>query len=110
MMSRRKAQHKRLATYCPACGSDIYFRKLPNRGSQVSCHLCHSLLEVKRLAPLTLEWAFEEPFDFGEFVPQARYSSQNSMVHEDHENGEDDASGNWDEHWDDDWDEEEFED
>ena len=108
-MSQRKAHHKRLATFCPACGSDVHFRRLPSRGSLVSCNLCHSLLEVTRLAPLTLEWAFEEPFDDGEFEPKARYGGRDGKSHEYYEEDPDGLGGKWEEDWEDNWDEDEFE-
>jgi len=57
----KKSARKALSAYCPACGTDISFRKLPRRGHYIACHECESLLEVVRLAPLTLKWAFEEP-------------------------------------------------
>ena len=59
----KKSLKRGLATYCPACGADIHFRRLPRRGHHVTCFECSSLLEVTRLAPVTLEWAFEEPYE-----------------------------------------------
>lgn len=61
-MARGRTRNSWLAT-CPACGSEISFRRQPRRGQFVTCHDCDSLLEVLRLSPLKLEWAFEDPFD-----------------------------------------------
>ena len=108
-MSWRKAHKKGLATYCPACGSDIFFRRLHRRGSHVTCHQCHSLLEVSRLAPLTLEWAFEEPLFDSDFSPRSRHDSRDKRAVEDYGIGGDDFSDEWDDRWDEGWDEEEFE-
>ena len=48
---------------CPACGSRIQLRKMPRRGHVITCQDCASMLVVTRLAPLKLDWAFEEPFE-----------------------------------------------
>jgi lysine biosynthesis protein LysW len=48
---------------CPACGARIHLRKMPRKDHFITCQNCDSMLVVTRLAPLKLEWAFEEPFD-----------------------------------------------
>ena len=80
-MSQRRTKRKGLATFCPACGSDIHFRRLPRRGSTVTCRECQSFLEVRRLAPLTLEWAFEEPLSDDELDrnPYADYRDRHGF-------------------------------
>lgn len=59
-MARGKRTGYQVA-YCPACASEIFFRRRPGRGQLVTCRSCDSLLEVTETAPLELEWAFEEP-------------------------------------------------
>lgn len=102
-MSQRHGYKKRMTTFCPACGSDMQFRKLPRRGNTVTCRQCQSLLEVTRLAPLTLEWAFEEPFDDDDYGDVGR-SNRNRQDFEDF----DLEPGDGDEEWGDDWDEEDW--
>lgn len=58
---RRKSKNGQEAT-CPACGYHIRLRRVPRKGQFITCWACDSMLEVARLAPLKLEWAFEEPF------------------------------------------------
>lgn len=65
MVSGNK-KHKKVSVFeatCPACGTRIHLRKMPRRGQFITCQECDSMLVVARLAPLRLEWAFEEPFD-----------------------------------------------
>jgi hypothetical protein len=92
-----------LSTYCPACGIDIHFRKLPKRGHHVTCFECKSLLEVIRLAPLTLEWAFEEPFE-DDYVDSHDF---NYSTDGKNENGYEfdyvDVAEEWEDDWEDDW-------
>lgn len=72
-----KSSKRHLRSICPACGSEIPFRKLPRRGHHVTCYECSSLLEVVQLAPLTLEWAFEEPFsDDDSYSADSRYRAK----------------------------------
>jgi lysine biosynthesis protein LysW len=60
-----KASKNGFQATCPACGSQIRLRKQPKRGQFVTCHDCDSILEVTRLSPLRLEWAFDEAIDDG---------------------------------------------
>jgi len=101
-MTQRRAYKKGLATYCPACGSDIRFRRLPRRGSTVTCQECQSFLQVMRLAPLTLEWAFEEPFEDDVFEPDFQRKDQDSLSFE-----VIDLGSELDEAWEEEWDEDE---
>jgi hypothetical protein len=107
-MAQRHRTKKGMATFCPACGSDLHFRRLPTRGSNVTCRECQSLLQVTRLAPLTLAWAFEDPFDdeldIGDYRERRGQSDDDEF---DPVPG--DADADWDDEWADDWDEEETE-
>jgi hypothetical protein len=105
-MSQRHGNMKGMATFCPACGSDMHFRKLPRRGTTVTCRQCQSLLEVTRLAPLTLEWAFEEPFDDDDYEDIYR-GNRNRQDFEDFDLEPADGANEWGDGWDEDWDEEE---
>lgn len=102
-MSHRREKRKVLAAYCPACGSDIHFRKLPRRGNHVTCGDCQSLLEVVRLAPLTLQWAFEDPLEGTDLDPRTLGDYQRS--YEDPDLGLGDSRDDWEDLWGD-WDEE----
>ncbi|MGD8586722.1 MAG: hypothetical protein PVJ75_15345 [Chloroflexota bacterium] len=104
-MSQRHGNKKVMTTFCPACGADMHFRKLPRRGNTVTCRQCQSLLEVTRLAPLTLEWAFEEPFGDDDDYEDVYRGNRNRQDFEDF----DLEPGDGDEDWDDDWEEEESE-
>lgn len=61
-MSHRNNKDGTVA-YCPACDAQIFFRRPPRRGENVTCRECESLLSVVRVSPIQLEWAFEDPFD-----------------------------------------------
>jgi lysine biosynthesis protein LysW len=60
---------------CPGCDNDIYFDRLPELGTFVTCPECGDLVEVVDLSPLTLDWSadfddedwpdYED--DFGDF-------------------------------------------
>ncbi len=104
----RKTVRKGLSTFCPACGTDIYFRRLPRRGNYVTCHECESLLEVVRLAPLTLEWAFEEPLDDGFIISHDFEHGGKDSDFDDAEFEYVTADDDWDNDWDDDWDDDEM--
>lgn len=58
---RRNRHTKQHESICPACDAVIRVRKPPRKGQLITCKDCDSLLVVKRAAPLSLEWAFEEP-------------------------------------------------
>lgn len=46
---------------CPECDGVISFRHLPRLGQLLNCGHCGEILTVVGSAPLTLDWAFEEP-------------------------------------------------
>jgi lysine biosynthesis protein LysW len=55
---------------CPSCDTKIRFRNNLYLGQLVTCQECGDVLEVVRLNPVKLDWAFEEPFeddDYDEF-------------------------------------------
>ena len=78
----KKATKKGHAATCPACGYELRFKKLPKRGNYITCPGCHSFLEVVRVAPLSLEWGFEEPIEEG------YYYGPSSQFDDDHRVGE----------------------
>jgi lysine biosynthesis protein LysW len=61
--SNRSKISKAFTATCPACGSAIHLRKIPRKGQFITCFECDTMLEVVRLAPLQLDWAFESPFE-----------------------------------------------
>jgi len=63
---------------CPDCLSTIRFEKLPELGEFLYCPECDETLEVVRLEPLKLGWAFAEPFATNE-----RYQTLNDDVIDD---------------------------
>ena len=105
-MSQRHGNKKGMTTYCPACGSDMHFKKLPRRGTTVTCRECQSLLEVTRLAPLTLQWAFEEPLGDDDYDDAYR-GRGNRQDFEDFDLEPGEADDEWEDDWDEDWEEEE---
>lgn len=104
-MAQRHGTRRGMSTYCPACGSDMHFKKLPRRGNTVTCRECQSLLEVTRLAPLTLKWAFEEPLGDDDLNDDLR-GNRGRQDLEDFELAAGD-SDDWGDDWDEDWEEEE---
>jgi hypothetical protein len=109
-MATKHGSKKGMVTFCPACGSDMHFRRLPTRGSTVTCRQCQSLLEVARLAPLTLEWAFEDPFDDDDYSNGDYRMRGKQPGIDDFDPMPDDSDDEWDEGWDDDdWSEDETE-
>ncbi len=48
---------------CPSCDTSIRFRNNLYIGQMVTCPECGDVLEVVRLSPIKLDWAFEEPFE-----------------------------------------------
>jgi DNA-directed RNA polymerase subunit RPC12/RpoP len=95
----KKSARKALSAYCPACGTDIFFRKLPRRGHYIACQECESLLEVVRLAPLTLNWAFEEPLE-GEFEASGDFDRVGKNHNFDEAYNFAEVGDDWDDDWD----------
>ena len=50
-----------LQAACPECHSQVPFASAPQLGERTDCSACRAALEVVKLRPLELDWAFEEP-------------------------------------------------
>jgi lysine biosynthesis protein LysW len=50
-----------LQAVCPECHSEVCFEAAPKLGQRTECASCRAALEVVKLRPLELDWAFEEP-------------------------------------------------
>jgi lysine biosynthesis protein LysW len=50
-----------LQAACPECHSQVPFESAPRLGERTVCTACRAALEVVKLRPLELDWAFEEP-------------------------------------------------
>ncbi len=50
-----------LQAACPECHSQVDFETAPELGERTKCIACRAALEVVKLRPLELDWAFEEP-------------------------------------------------
>lgn len=50
-----------LQAACPECHSQVQFACAPQLGERTECTACRAALEVVKLRPLELDWAFEEP-------------------------------------------------
>jgi lysine biosynthesis protein LysW len=46
---------------CRSCGREIALRREPQLGSRLVCPGCGTKQEVIGLAPLEVDWAFDEP-------------------------------------------------
>jgi uncharacterized paraquat-inducible protein A len=46
---------------CPECDAVVQVVMPLECGQQLSCRSCRSTLQIRRLQPLTLDWAFVEP-------------------------------------------------
>ena len=96
-MHRKQWKSKNgLEATCPACGYHIRLRRLPRKGQFITCWACDSMLAVARLAPLRLEWAFEEPFDVrnghsSHFVEEVKWETDEWYAEHDYDDYEDDG-------------------
>jgi lysine biosynthesis protein LysW len=50
-----------LQAACPECHGEVLFDSAPMLGQRTECSECRAALEVVKLRPLELDWAFEEP-------------------------------------------------
>lgn len=50
-----------LSVSCRSCGREIRFRRQPTLGSRLTCPACGTKLEILGLAPIEVDWAFDEP-------------------------------------------------
>ena len=49
----------RIRTSCLACGEPVFFIKHPMLGDVITCSFCDEKLEVIRLDPIVIDWAWE---------------------------------------------------
>lgn len=47
---------------CPSCGREIRLRREPKVGLRIACPGCGTKMEIIGMAPLEIDWAFDEPF------------------------------------------------
>ena len=47
---------------CPECRGAVTFEVQPILGQRAVCPSCQAVLEVVVMAPVELDWSFEEPF------------------------------------------------
>jgi lysine biosynthesis protein LysW len=50
-----------LQAVCPECHSEVRFEAAPKLGQRTECASCRAALEVVKLRPVELDWAFDEP-------------------------------------------------
>jgi hypothetical protein len=67
-------KHEWKTAVCPECGLSIQFSTQPVLYHLLLCPQCETLLVVTAVAPLKLDWAFEEPdgseINFKPFSPR----------------------------------------
>jgi lysine biosynthesis protein LysW len=51
--------------YCPECDSRIRFHSKAQLGQRVICQECGETLEIVRLRPLELDWAYDDSEEDG---------------------------------------------
>ena len=49
---------KTLSTNCPSCYARMRLNKRPRQGDIIVCRECEESLEVVRLSPLKVDWAY----------------------------------------------------
>jgi lysine biosynthesis protein LysW len=49
---------------CPDCYAEVLFRRQPELGQKIACHVCNTELEVIRMNPLRLGWILEDELDY----------------------------------------------
>lgn len=47
----------KMSGFCPECGSEIRFKKMPQVGQPTHCRQCNIQLEVINRFPLELDWS-----------------------------------------------------
>ena len=52
-----KSRQETMVAECPSCDTSIRFHKQPRMGQMLTCPECEEALEVRRLNPITLDWA-----------------------------------------------------
>jgi len=48
---------------CPGCGARLRFQHKVELGEFVVCQECGDELEIIRLSPIKLDWAYADPYD-----------------------------------------------
>lgn len=48
---------------CPGCGARLRFQHKIELGEFVVCQECGDELEIVKLSPIKLDWAYAEPYD-----------------------------------------------
>lgn len=77
---------------CPACDTRVRFEKAPKMGQFVTCPECENMLEVVRLSPIKLDWAFEEPFeDYDEYEDDYGDIDDDQFDDDDFDDSDDDS-------------------
>ena len=57
------ANDKALSAICPACGSRLRFKFPLQLGEFIVCDECDTELEVMKINPLKLDWAYDDPYE-----------------------------------------------
>ncbi len=66
--------------FCPDCGGEIRFKRIPFVGQDITCRHCNTALVVVSKTPIELDWAdYEEDWEEEEVDS---YSNQNSSYHQ----------------------------
>ena len=58
---------------CPGCGAKIRFHGPVSLGEFVACEECDDELEVVKIKPLKLDWAYADPIDDDEYIEDDFY-------------------------------------
>jgi lysine biosynthesis protein LysW len=74
---------------CPGCGARIRFQAI-ELGEFIVCEECGDELEVVRLNPIKLDWAYADPYEVGEWDDDNELWQSDS----DYDHGDDDDQ--WD--------------
>ena len=55
-------------SWCPNCGGEIRFKKVPFFGQEVICRQCNTALVVVEKSPIELDWAdYEDNEEYPDF-------------------------------------------
>lgn len=67
--------------FCPDCGGEIRFKRIPFVGQDITCRQCNTALVVVSKSPIELDWAAYEE-DWEEEEVEDGLSNQNSRYHQ----------------------------
>ena len=62
--------------WCPNCGGEIRFKKVPFIGQEMTCRQCNTNLVVVDKSPVELDWADYEDDEFPDYDEE--HEEQNS--------------------------------